>query len=499
MAVPEEIRMVPRPTNTVVEAKVGKNGATRYIVRRRAGNVYRDGRSMPINGGVIGYIVDGQYVPRGEPRPIEPTEIDMQTWAVERILIDITPDLLEDLRKEYEEKDAERLYAMAILRVKNPGLVDCRMARDYRCSSLFTIFPNLAMSKNSISEFLQKVGGARNRMQRFLRHRIERIPGGRRLVVDGVLVEDNSDVNNLSAKSRKTSSRGRRDVSIIYACDVESREVVCFDVFPGNTVDSKAYSDFIEFNDLRDAILVGDKAFTANAAKKQFESDRNIHYLFPLRKNAKAIQKFGLLEHTGVLRTKPGVTYKVAHDTEKDIWYYSFRDLELAKDEEADFLAKLRKSGKQVLPEDLNEVRSAFGTIVFQSDIELTAEDAYAYYADRWQIETVFRMYKSLECLDETRVHSDQSVMGTGLVNYLSTTMTLRLLSHCEGHGLLEKRPFNEVLDTLSRSLRFSDGNGGWNFRAMMDYEKEILRELGLMPQLPPRRGPGRPPKQKSR
>ena len=60
MGVPEEIRKVERPVNTIVY-KV-KEGT--YGVRERAGLKYGpDGKPRPVNGKVVGHIVNGKYVP----------------------------------------------------------------------------------------------------------------------------------------------------------------------------------------------------------------------------------------------------------------------------------------------------------------------------------------------------------------------------------------------------------------------------------------------------
>lgn len=69
MAIPEYIRKVPRPVNTVVVDN-GKDGPNRYAVRERAGTKYiRDGNPQPKNGKVIGHIFDGAYIPLMEKQP----------------------------------------------------------------------------------------------------------------------------------------------------------------------------------------------------------------------------------------------------------------------------------------------------------------------------------------------------------------------------------------------------------------------------------------------
>lgn len=62
MAVPEEIRSVLRPTNTVV-IDTGRKGPKRYAVRERSYIKYvAGGNPQPRNGSIIGHIIDGKFV-----------------------------------------------------------------------------------------------------------------------------------------------------------------------------------------------------------------------------------------------------------------------------------------------------------------------------------------------------------------------------------------------------------------------------------------------------
>ena len=493
MPVPEEIRAVERPKNTIVEMKVNSRGDVRYIVRERNGSVYSDGRSRPKNGAIVGFIIDGEYVERPVPGPLEPEEIRMTSWAVERLVLDTTKDVIEDLRKVYGEEDAETLYCVAILRVRSPDLRNSRIKRDYDESILSSIFPNLPMSKNSICTFLQELGAAGLRVRSLMRCRIQRISPDALVAVDTTLLTDNSSINNVSAASRKTRVRGNRDIGLMYAFDISSGEPVCFAVYPGNLPDSKGYHDFIEENDIRNVLLMGDKAFTIKAAGEV--KGRGLHFLCPIRKNSKAIEKFDLHGYNGALKTYPGVTYCVVHDVEKGLYYYSFRDAERAADDELAYLQSRKKSGKGLTEEDLRINREGFGTIIYQSDLDMTPEMAYDTYRQRWLLEMMFDLYKNIEGFDDTRVQSDSSVNGEHLVKFVSTIIPSRLMNLFLEQGLLEKMTFGEVMDALKRSLKFRNEKGEYVFRAQTDKEKEVLRALDLMPKLPPKRRPGRPRK----
>lgn len=63
MPVPENIRSVSRPVNTVV-VDTGRSGLKRYAVRERSYVKYiNGGNPQPRNGRIIGHIIDDRYVP----------------------------------------------------------------------------------------------------------------------------------------------------------------------------------------------------------------------------------------------------------------------------------------------------------------------------------------------------------------------------------------------------------------------------------------------------
>lgn len=59
MAVPAEIRVIERPKNTVV-----KKSGSMWAVIERVGCVKKNGKNQPVEGKVIGHIIDGKFVPK---------------------------------------------------------------------------------------------------------------------------------------------------------------------------------------------------------------------------------------------------------------------------------------------------------------------------------------------------------------------------------------------------------------------------------------------------
>ena len=109
MPVPESIRAVPRPRNTVV-VDSGHEGDRRYAVRERSGVKYGPGgRSRPINGRVIGHICNDVFVPVGTIAPTASKGPDELSYGAAAFVYSETTDLLHDLLAVYPPEDA---YAM---------------------------------------------------------------------------------------------------------------------------------------------------------------------------------------------------------------------------------------------------------------------------------------------------------------------------------------------------------------------------------------------------
>lgn len=66
MAVPNHIRQVPRPVNTIVDDN-GREDPNHFAVREGISTKYvPGGNPQPRNGKAIGHIHDGRYIPKQE-------------------------------------------------------------------------------------------------------------------------------------------------------------------------------------------------------------------------------------------------------------------------------------------------------------------------------------------------------------------------------------------------------------------------------------------------
>jgi len=454
MAVPEYIRIVERPLNTIVDDS-GRDSLYRYAVRERAGTKCVPGcNPRPRNGKVVGHIVDGKYVPVQEKVP--DNEPDMLSYGASALVKSVSSDILHELLDVYAAKDAFAIMAIATLKIIRPSITANRMQTHYHRTFVCKDCHGAALSPNSVTSLLQRLGrdGAKRRL--FYQKRADAVSADHHVAIDGTLKQDTSEVNDLSAFSYKAKRRGHRDISILYAYDIEAMEPVCAEVFPGNSIDARSYSAFIRNNDIKKGIIVADKGFPPNAIRNELRDRPELHFLTPIKRNDERINGNNMLDFEGVLSgVGAHVLYKKAALKDKR-FLYAFKDSKLAAAEEAAYLTKAEKH-MNFDHEQYVKKKDLFGAIVFESDQDMLPETAYLCYDDRWLLELVFKRYKSDECLDRTNVQGDFSVIGSEFINFISTLVTCRIIRKARVVGLLKKMSYGELMDDLSSAWRMVD------------------------------------------
>ena len=454
MAVPEEIRAVPRPKNTIVDDS-GKDGPKRYAVRERSHCVYvPGGNPQPRNGKVVGHIINMQYVPIS--KKVVSDSPDMLSYGSSALVKSVTEDLFEDLLKVYPANLVYSIMVMSSLKVIKPNVTYGRMSTHYKRTFISKYYPGTAISKNTVSNLLQVIGKDGAKRRQFYQLRMENVASSHHVAIDGTLKQDNSKVNDLSAYSYKARVRGRCEISVLYAYDIEQMEPVCAEVFPGNSIDASSYSAFIRDNDIRRGIIVADKGFPPSKIKDELNERPDLHFLTPLKRNDARITDNDMLSFEGVLTGVEGhIVYK-KKQIKGGRFLYAYRDSRKAAIEEADYLSKAEDK-KTFDPKKYSDKSGVFGTIVFESDQDLDPKVAYQCYDDRWLLELVFNRYKNDECLDKTNVQGDFSVIGAEFINFISTVATCRIVRKATKLGLLNNMSYSELMDDLASAWRRTD------------------------------------------
>lgn len=476
--VPEEIRKVPRPINTIV-VDTNRNSIKRFAVKSRKGIIYKKGKNpCPINGEVVGYIINGVYVPKQEELS---SEADYKSFGGAQFVWSLSQDILKELFQFYDVNVASQIYMIALTRILKKGITDRRIASAYESNFLSELLPNVSLSYNTISTLLDKLGRNYNRIKEFMRFRTSKYLTGHRIAVDGMLKQDNSIVNDLSDYSHKAKIKGIKEISVLYAYDIESKEIICGKVYPGNMLDSTAYRSFIEENNLANVIIVADKGFPPSQLGDDLIKKNDLSYLSPLKRNSTLAKENKMYEFNTVIKVKekslPSKKVKLGIDH----FLYSFKDPVKAYLEELNYLKTATDSSFDT--DEYKDKDSKFGTIVFESNKDMDLITVYESYGERWNIELVFKYYKSALELDETRVQNNTSVIGSEFINFLSSLITMRMINKFAETGLLKSDTYGNILDDLNQVAKCKE-KGEWVYVRHNEVQHEILEKLEIIPTL---------------
>jgi len=484
MPIPETIRSIERPINTIVQ-DTGRNGSKRYIVRERKSIFYVKGcNPQPVNGKTIGYIFDGKFIPIGEK--MAPQGPKMLSFGMSTLIKNLSDDIFVDLSTVFDLNDTCTIISMAALKVQRPRITAGRMAAAYENSFTSRYYPGSSLSKNSVSMLYRKLGMDTDKRGMFFQKRFQRVAADHHIAIDGTLKQDNGKFNDLSAFSHKARIKGCADISVIYAYDIELKEPICGQVFPGNSIDAVSYRSFLNDNQIKKGIIIADKGFPPNNIREELKANPELHYLTPVKRNDKRIGEQSLLDFDGILGKQ---TYNIQFSKRKisdSMFLYAFRDSGRASMEEKSYLQKVKESGKYD-QEAYSEKSNQFGLIIFESDLDMNASDVYECYSARWDLEMVFKAYKSDLELDRTSVHGDFSIIGNEFVNFISSIITCRIITKATDAGLFEEMTYEDLVDDLNSAWRIIDVPEGTEPKTNDGYwvhtipkVAEIMEKLGL-------------------
>ena len=140
MKVPEEIRKVPRPANTVILDKGPDNYPYRYVVQARANNKSAEyERNI-----VLGYIVDMKFV------PFVPIEFSFSFGGC-AFAHSVSKDIHTDLTETFGKKTGDLIYTVGVMRAVKPYLRFDRLASFYANSYIGRAVPDVDLSAGSLS------------------------------------------------------------------------------------------------------------------------------------------------------------------------------------------------------------------------------------------------------------------------------------------------------------------------------------------------------------
>nr|WP_307917316.1 transposase [Mycoplasmopsis bovis] len=243
-------------------------------------------------------------------------------------------------------------------------------------------------------------------------------------------------------------------------------------------LDSTIFEDFLENVPSTGEILVADKGFRTKAITELLEQNKNVKYLLPLKRNTTLIRAEKLDENLAPVKIKD----KQLLGSKKQIdgkFFYLFKDLEIAgKESVGNYQKHLKRNTFNI--DEFNKNNQFFGVIVFESNVDLSLEDVYTLYDQRWEIEEMFNFYKNILEPSKTRVHSEMKVYTTEFINYLSLIIATKVKNNLIKLNLHQNYSFRQIIEYL-RSYKVEVINDTeWKKRKVLKYVQDIVELLEI-------------------
>ncbi len=480
MAIPKEILSVERPKGTVV-----KHSGNKYYVIKRTSR-YDNGRRVPVDLGIVGEIKDGKYVPK--QRKLDGYEVDVKDYGNIEFCNECGKDLLNDLYKYYHVDDAKKIYAYSLIKAAYGNVTERDMGMRYDTSFISEYYPRVGCSRKTVGEFYELLGRRVNLINKFMKDRLDAIDPSAYCIVDGMLKNNNAEINSYSEYSRKGKVKGSEDITLLYAIDYLKKEPLACSVYPGNMLDKTCFKDFSKKFDIRKGVMIGDKGIELNdEQRKEIAQYADFKYLIPIKRSLKCIKENDLLNYDDVIHTQDGAVLckKVKIDDTK--YYYSFLNPYLQGSEAQGYVTRgesklSKKNTKEQLLKKYNDKKDSFGTIVFESNMDTGCEDAYIMYSYRWSIEEVFKYYKHVLDSDNVRVQSDVRVYGSEFINFLASIIICRVKNKIEQLGLSKKYSHKQILQYLRKVKKCRDLSvpDKWYNTTVLKYIEELVDTLQI-------------------
>ena len=470
MGVPQAIRRVPRPRNTVV-IDTGTQGPLRYAVRQRSEPVtLAGGTRQARNGRTLGHIINGIFVPRKDAANPAPQWLSVSTAS---LVHSMCSDIASDLAAAAGRDMACAMLAAACLHLDHPAAPLTALPARYASSLAASIYPGLGRE-----QLLQAVSCADlTAAEDFFGRRLHSVPARERLLLHCPLPVTAWDVYAVTDRQNTGPER-----CLLAAWDMVRQEPLCAAIHEASQVTPDTLPSLARAMHCEDAIVFTDSAARAADLAECAAKSGTLHYLVPARITDKLLRRLDLDLSSPDLH-RPGRTAdaipganaavhealvcRLDRDAERQYFYAlasparSHAAETARQDATADAPEKGgrkgRKRGKEGKDskdgrDDKNAGRDSLGLVLFRSDLDLAADCVFRARRAAYLLELVLRQsYPAGGCPDTALpAAKDQGA----LFSFLCCLVTSRLLQQTSALGLLADMTFGQIVDILGRVQR---------------------------------------------
>lgn len=359
-------------------------------------------------------------------------------------------DIVESLQLNFPEM-GESIAAMAFYKLLYQSSFK-NMEYYYEESFLSELYPNLNLSKNSITSLLNKLGHQEEAILSFKKRFLK---GSQNIVFDLTHLLSQSSKMDINLPGYNSNQEYEPQVNLFYLFSTDLRMPAYYRVMPGNISGMKALKITLEEAELRDCTLIGDKGFGSRENIETLDKE-GFQYILPLRRNNPNAD-YAKLESRDYKKALDGHFFYqerpifYASKADNGHQYTMFFDSKLRLQEESDYLLRIEKKFENYSMDGFLEKQLTFGTILTVTNTSLPAQEVYERYKSRMEVEVMFDTFKNTLQADSSSMQSKESFESWVLINHIALIMYYRLQGIIRKANLLKQYSAKDILERLIR------------------------------------------------
>ena len=472
MAIPESIKKY-RPKGTEIQEHKGRY----YVYKVKAVYDPITKKSKRKSEGCIGQIIDGIGFVSNEKKSSNNT---VKEYGATALLTSQSNDIKEQLIKIFGI-DGLRIYTLAILKLlTNSNQKNMSVA--YERSYISEMIPDIHISKNTLSDYMEKLGLQRLKMLEFL-NEIPRNKNGS-IIFDGSSFCSNSKNNPYVDYGYNPNNPKAKQVRLIYGFDTESNTPIYFNVIPGNITDKMAFISALKESNLSDCTLILDNGFYS---KDNLEAMTNedIDFIMPLSPNLNVVKQFDLKTfesiHFHFYYHKRTINYLWLETNYLEKYnVYVYYDLDRRRELLNNYYIRQNIKTEELDSKALKQLDNDtkyFGYTFLISSQSLGAENTYRQYKKRWSIEELFDTHKNTLMFDMSYEIKPISQLGWAFIEFISLLIYLRVESVLSSHKETKSLSVHDALLRYSAVVKCKNGNiwETWNLKSETKKQLELF------------------------
>lgn len=479
MAIPETIKQF-RPTGTEIQEHSGHY----YVYKVKAVYDPLTKKSKRKSEGCIGQIYEGiGFVSNSKKR--DSSQNIVKEYGATAFLCAQSLDVRDALVRIFG-KDGLRIYVLAILKLLT-NTTHKNMDIAYERSYISAMLPEVHISKNTLSDFLEKLGLKRYEIVEFLKEFGPK--AGSNIVFDGSSFCSGSTRNPYVNYGYNPNKPDASQIRLIYGFNIDSNLPIYFNVIPGNITDKMAFVGCLKESGFKNCSVILDNDFFSRSDLK-YMSEEGLSFVMPLTTNLKVVKNFDLgrldKEHMHFLYHKRVIKCCLVTDEYLDGYsVYAYFDQDRRRELLGNYYRRnnikesfLTEKQQQQIDEDTKY----FGvTFLVSNGIEglWKPELIFRQYKKRWNIEEMFDTHKNTLGFTMKYEASGSSQNGWAFIEFLSLLIYMKTETSLTNNSLTKGLSVSDALLRFAAVVKCKI-NGTWEIWNLDSKTKKLLDSLSV-------------------